>query len=147
MAQNVLDLVDFYLWWESADGDARNREFFPEGLAPLIALKDEFNDTSLLSVIEIAFLFTEILMKDLDSKHERFLTIEEWLEALATYYQSSAARWDVAIRNRLIAVQPKVKVSAAVYKDGNLRSEIPRSRQAFKAMFDNDAINFTLKEN
>ena len=141
---SVEKLWRFSMWLESADGDAGLKSVLPDSLKPFLEFKEQYNAVAHFSLIEVAFLFTEILMIKLDSKHERFLSLEEWLDSLSKYYRAETERWNCDLRNRLSVERPAVKVSAAVYHNGLLRTEIPSSEEAYKLMVKEDQIRFYL---
>ena len=144
MEQIDRDLVAFCLWWESPEGDARTQAVLPPDLADFATIKEEFFLSTGTSLIEIAFLFTEILMGELDSTAERFNTIEEWLDSLMRYYRAETPRWRSALRARLSSDRPVGRLSPAVYHQGSLRTAIPATAQEFQQMVAHDTIHFRL---
>ena len=139
-------LYHFSVWWESADGDRRTRDFLPEGLQAFVELQKEYNSSVCFSLIEIAFLFMEVLMCKLEVKREQFASIDEWLGLLSQQFQANQQRWEGELRSRLSSAKA-LKVVATVYRDGyegRIRTSIPRSAAEAQAMAKNDAIRFTL---
>ena len=144
MAPSNEQILAFSLWWESADGDARTRSVLPRGLEDFVSLKEEYESTAAVSIIEVAFIFTEILMKELGSKSERFVSIDEWLDSLLKYYRAEKPRWRAAIVAFLRSERPVCQLSPAVYCQGARRVEIPSNDADFRRMVDNDPIFFAL---
>ena len=107
-------------------------------------MKEDYEATAAVSVIEVAFIFTEILMKELDSKSERFVSIDEWLDSLLKYYRAEKPRWRAAIIAFLESDRPVCQLSPVVYHQGARRADIPANAAEFRHMVDNDPIFFAL---